>query len=159
MTTEDLIKEIEGAFPFVQMPISEDLVFHHRDCQQCADMWQDLEEYRGKDVNSEFIRWIHQDLSSLSARSMQWILPYYLRYCVTSEAQYNKMEIEYLIYNLAPAREVVDDTRERYSKLNQLQIKCMINFMEWCLLLDYFSNFLSDEVHKAINFLQSLAND
>jgi hypothetical protein len=40
---------------------------------------------------------MHQEMTCLSARGWSWALPHYLPFCLTPEAEYNRMETEFLI--------------------------------------------------------------
>jgi hypothetical protein len=156
MDTEALREEIELTFPFVEMPPGNELVFHKGGCPQCADLCKDLEERRGEEITSDFVRMLHQELYNLSAQSMRWILPHYLLFCLTPEAQYNQMETEYLIYNLGPVLKNQKETSQRLSLLNKNQINTLIHFLEWCLLQENWKDLFSEYIAKAINFLRSI---
>jgi hypothetical protein len=160
MDTEALLREIEVVFPLVEMPPETELVFHKGGCPQCYDLRKDLEERRGEAITDDFIRMLHQELYNLSAQSMRWILPHYLRFCLTPisftpKAQYNEMETELFIYNLSPSLKYQKDTLQRLSVLNQTQIMCLIHFFEWCKN-QYGEEAFSGRIDKAINFLRSI---
>lgn len=138
MNTEHLRKEIEPAFTFVEKPNGLSLSFHKDDCHQCGYLRDDLAQYKGKELPPEGIREIHQEMSCLSAQGWRWALPSYLRYCLTEEAGYDQLEIEFLIYNLAPELKYQLETKRRLSALSQDQILCLINFLEWCKVHEHW---------------------
>src|ERR1051325_5267742 len=115
--TATVLKRIEGAFPSVDMPLRSELVFHVRSCMQCADLVEDLEQYRGKDVDVNLIRSVYQEMPHLSAKAWRWLLPNYLRFCLTDEAVYSRTETEFLIYNLGPDLQFQVETKQRLSAL------------------------------------------
>lgn len=151
-----LLKEIERVFPFVEMPPKDELVFHQNDCAGCDYLQEDIEQYRDTEISSEFIRLIHQELSQLSAVAWRWVLPSYLRYCLTAEAEYSRMEMEFLIYSLGPADEFQKDTVERLSKLNQKQVGCLIKFLQWCFSRQQWKEYCGEDIERAIRFLSSI---
>ena len=155
MATNILLDEIESAFPFMEMPLDTDLLFHKKDCFECDDLLADIDQYRGKKITGNAIRVIHQEMSHLSAKTWQWVLPHYLRFCLTPEAEYNRMETEFLIYSLAPSLEFQAETWQRLSLLNKNQINCLIHFLEWCSNHQYWKEYCPDEIDRGINFLRT----
>ncbi len=153
---EILLKEIETAFPFVEIPHKSELMFHKDSCFECDDLLEDIEQYRNKEITGNAIRLIHQEMSKLSAKAWQWVLPHYLRFCLTSEAQYNQMETEFLIYSLAPTWDYQAATLQRLSLLDASQIKCLIHFFEWCLIQEYWQEYCPEDLNRAIQFLGSI---
>ena len=154
--TEALSKEIEEAFPLVEMPLDSELSFHNDGCLECDDLRKDIEEYRGKDITGEVIRLVHQEMSLLSAKTWRWLLPYYLKFCLTPEAEHNRMETEFLIYSLAPDLKFQMETLQRLSLLNDRQINCLIHFLEWCSIHEYWKEYCPDDINKALNFVKNI---
>jgi hypothetical protein len=152
--TATLAQEIDEAFPFVDMPPIAELIA--RDCTDCEYLAEELERYKGRDINGDAIRLVHQELSHLSAEGWRWILPHYLRFCLTAEAEYNRMETEFLIYNLGPDLEFQTDTTQRLSLLTTDQISCLIDFLAWCQNQEYWKEYCPDNINKAIGFLRTL---
>ena len=76
---------------------------------------------------------VHQELYHLSPVGWTWILPHYLRYCLTPEAIYNRFETEFLIYNFAPSPEFEKDAVARLSGLSPAQVRCLYSFFSWLL--------------------------
>lgn len=156
MNTNSILTEIESAFPFVEMPLGIELSFYKDGCFECDRLRDDLEQYRGKEITVEAIRLIHQEMSILSAKAWQWLLPHYLRFCLTPEAEYNRVETEFLIYNLGPALEFQKDTMQRLSLLNRDQINCLIHFLEWCANHQYWKDYCLEDINKARKFLSKV---
>jgi len=156
MNTDMLSKEIESVFPFVEMPNENELTFHDVGCEECKGLQGDLEQYRGNKITGETIRLIHQELSLLSAKALRWILPYYLRYCLTQEGVYNQMETQFLIYNLDPDLKFQHETLQRFSILNRSQISCLIHFLEWCASQPYWKEFCPDSLTRGMDFLKKI---
>jgi hypothetical protein len=155
MNAEELLAEILEVFPPVEMPAGPELTFHAKGCHQCAYLAEDIENYRGKPIDGEAIRFLHQELSLLSAKAWRWIAPHYLSFCLTPEAEYNGMETEYLIYNLGPDERFREETLQRLSGLNKSQIGCLIHFMEWLASHPDWSEYCPENINKAIKFLSA----
>jgi hypothetical protein len=156
MNIDRLLKEIESAFPSVEMPDASDLTFHKVSCRECEDLRKDFEDYRGKEITGQVIRFFHQEMSLLSAKAWQRILPHYLRFCLTPEAEYNRTETEFLIYSLSPELLFQKDTLQRLSGFNQLQIDCLTHFLDWCFSQQYWKDYCPDELNRAMNFLLTI---
>lgn len=93
------------------MPEQRNLRFHPDGCAQCQYLSEYLDEHRGHIVDGAMVRYLHQEMPCLSAVGWAWALPHYLRYCLTPEAEYNKMETEFLIYNFGCAGPMPDFVR------------------------------------------------
>jgi hypothetical protein len=156
VTTESLLNEMKVAFPPTKMPSNQELRFHAKGCLQCEFLANDLDDFRGKTIDGAAIRHIHQEMSCLSAKGWAWVLPHYLPYCLTSEAEYNQMETEFLLYNLSPAKKFEADTRKRLSLLSQEQIKCLIHFVEWLQEHPHWSTYCPEEIKSAQEFLHAI---
>jgi hypothetical protein len=156
MDTEILIGEIRRVFPIVDLPTRTELRFHADECPQCEYLADHLDENRGKPVNGPMIRYMHQELSCLSAKGWAWMLPHYLPYCLTPEAEYNQMETEFLLYNLAPDEQFAPETRIRLSALSPLQLHCLVHFVEWMRGHPKWSEYCPSEISRALQFLGAI---
>ena len=157
--TEALLQEIEAAFPPSEKPEGSALSFHQSGCSECEYLRQDLEQYSALTLPDEAIRYLHNDLSCLSAQGLRWVLPSYLRRCVTQDAEYDAIETEFLIYNLAPEENFEDGTRSRFSWLSREQIKCIFHFLEWCRDHPYWSKYCAKDIARALTFVCSLTTN
>lgn len=156
MGSNTLFNEIGSAFPAIQMPTNAELSFHKGACPQCEYLRNDLEEYRGKEITGDLIRYLHGELSCLSTAGMKWILPHYLKFCLTPEAEYNQMETEFMIYHLGPALKFQEETMQQLSGLKQTQIDCIIHFLEWCAIHPRWSEYCGDDINRALNFVRTI---
>ncbi len=154
--TQALMEEVENVFPWVEKPQGESLSFHETGCLQCEFVRSDLAVYSDKELPVEAIRYIHQEMPCLSALGWRWVLPSYLRHCLTQEPDHDYGETSFLIYNLAPEPKYEAETRERLSALSTDQINCLLHFVEWCKEHPYWSDFCPNEIALAYEFLQSL---
>jgi len=84
------------------------------------------------------------------------MLPHYLRYCFTPEADYNQMETEFLLYNLAPEEQFAPETRVRLSLLTKSQLHCLVHFVEWMRADPKWSEYCPSEIARALQFLSAL---
>ena len=155
MDTNFLSAEIDIAFPPVEMPHGVDLLFHSTGDFESKSLLEDLEQYRSREIDADAIRLVHQEMSNLSAKAWRWILPHYLKFCLTPEAEYSRMEAEFLIYSLGPNAEFQRDTLQRLSLLNADQINCLIHFLEWCAGHPFWKEYFPEDISKAINFLRA----
>ena len=138
------------------MPPRSELPFHERGCARCEETANDLEQYRDKEIDGYAIRDVHMDLSRLSAKAMQWILPHYLRYCLTAEAIYNGMETEFLIYSLRPGLQFQKETLQQLALLTSDQIRCLIHFLQWCSNQEQWQPGYVEDIRQALNFLRTM---
>lgn len=156
-TLSALRRKIESAFPSVDMPPSKNLISPSAARRVEGDgLLRDIEEFRGMPVSVELIRSVHQELHDLSAEAWRWILPHYLRYCMSEAGLESEMELEFLIYKLSPKPEFAHETTEHLALLTQLQINCMIDVVNWCMSDKCWSEYFSDELHGALLFLKGL---
>lgn len=156
MSIDTLVNEIDLVFPFVEMPPSSEITFHKAGCTECDYLRDDLEMYRSKEVTGELIRFLHQEMSHLSGKAWRWILPHYLKFCLTPAAEYSRMETEFLIYGLAPDLKFQAETRQRFSTLSKDQVNCLIHFLEWCLNRAYWKEYCSSDIDRGIVFMKSM---
>ena len=156
VNTEDLLAEMQTAFPPLDMPIETELRFHAEGCDHCAFLARDLAELRGKPIGGAAIRHMHQEMSCLSAKGWAWALPHYLPFCLTPEAEYNQMETEFLVYNLSPEEQFKAETLQRLSLLSSRQVRCLIHFVEWLQVHPSWSVYFPAEIEKALEFLHAL---
>jgi hypothetical protein len=92
METSKVLGEIRAAFPELPMPAERELRFHSDGCDQCAYLSEYLHENRNKPVDGPIIRYMHQEMSCLSAKGWAWALPHYLPFCLTPEAEYRTFQ-------------------------------------------------------------------
>jgi hypothetical protein len=156
MNTDELLAEIRLAFPLVEMPSQVDLRFHPDGCLQCDFLSQYLDEHRDGIINGAVIRYMHIEMTGLSAKGWSWALPHYLPYCLTPEAEYNQSETEYLIYNLGPSDEFKDETKERLSGLSNQQIRCLKHFLDWLIQHPKWSDYCPEDIVRAIQIVNEL---
>jgi hypothetical protein len=155
MDADTLLQEITMVFPQTEMPSLSELISHGHDCPVCNDLQEDLEQYMGKEITANVIRMIYLDMSHLSAKGWRWILPHYLKFSLTPEAEYSRMETEFLIYKLRPAPEFEEATEQRLSALDDVQFACLIHFLEWCLNQPFWRAYCPNDIKSAISFLST----
>ena len=142
------------------MPPTDELVFHGLNRVEAGRLKEELEQFRGNvALGGNEIRDVHQEMSHLSAKAWRWLMPFYLRFCLTPEAEYNHMETEFLIYNLNPDLKFQRDTLQRLSLFTEVQVRCLIHFLEWCLTKQYWKEYCPDNINRAIEFLRLKANN
>ena len=155
ISKQGLIDKIDAVFPSVEMPPLKDFLFHENDGERYAGLLSDIDEFRGGSITGDAVRIIHKDMSKLSAKAWCWIFPHYLKYCLTPEAEFNRMETEFLIYALSPSPEFSQETFQRLSEFNNDQVNCVIDFLNLCLGYEYWKELYAGDIDHAINFLKS----
>ena len=158
MDTVALLEEIDRVFPLVAKPSGDLIMFHQSGCYECEGVRNDLEQYSEPSLPDNAIRYLHNDMTCLSADGWRWVLPSYLKRCVTQDL-YDPVETEFLIYNLSPNEKYEAETKQRLSKLSQEQLACLVHFIEWCENHPHWSEYCAAEIPKAIEFLHSLKRD
>lgn len=156
MSVDSLSREIDEVFTPLDMPPKTDMLFRQNNDGYYDSLIREIERFRGKDITVELIRILHQEMSNLSAKMWLWILPSYLKYCLTPEAEYSQMETEFLIYALSPSPEFEKDTKSRLSLLNRRQLDCLLCFIEWCGKHSFWSGYCPKEISRAKFFLETL---
>lgn len=156
MDSDALLAEIRAVFPKIGMPSQRELRFHPDGCYQCTYLSEYLDERREQTVDGAMIRYMHQEMSCLSAKGWAWALPHYLPFCLTPEAEYNKMEIEFLIYNLGPQDKFKEEQKRRLSALTDPQIRCLALFIDWLRAQPKWSEYCPEDVARARLFLREL---
>lgn len=151
-----LLAEIATVFPPEDMPRAEDLTVHQDGCSACNCLRQDLEEVRGKLIAGAVIQLVHQDLACLSTKALQWILPHYLRYCLSDEGQQSRMETEFLVYNFSPTEKFRGKALQRFAFLGKGQIECLIHFLDWCSAHPHWREYFPEDLQRAQEFLAAL---
>lgn len=154
-----LAKEIDHFFPVIGMPSPENIPAHLDGCSTCAQLASDLNVYRDKPIDAALIREIHQEMSHLSANAWRWVLPHYLRFCLTPEAEYSCFETEFLIYNLVPATEFEVATKARLSLLSDDQVRVLRDFLTHLLSTDYWRNYSPAKLTRGVAFLSEILEE
>jgi hypothetical protein len=114
-----------------------------------------MEKY-GKEIPKEGLRWLHNELSCLSSKGMQWVLPSLLRYCVQVNDTYDGLETEFLIYHFSPELKYQKDAIRQLSELTKNQISCLADFIEWCKCHEHWSSYCDEELQRAAVFLGNI---
>ena len=156
MTTENLLSKLASVFPHVNKPEGKALSFHSDDCFQCEYLRKNLKAVTGKELSPESIRVVHQEMSCLSAQGWRWVLPSYLKYCLSQPHEYWQLETEFLIYNLSPTEEHREETKERLSALTLEQVRYLIDFLKWCGEHEYWGEYCEGEISSGKEFLSSI---
>jgi hypothetical protein len=119
---------------------------------------RDLEKYRDPELPGEAIRVIYQEMTSLSALGWRWVLPSYLKHCLTAGEKPPRGDLtEFLIYNLGPEPKFQGEARERLSLLNQQQISCLVRFLEYLASDPEWSGYCQMNIDRALQFISGLS--
>ena len=156
MNKNDIIQLVEKEFPFVSKPKRNDIPFHSDECAHCIFTLEELDKYQGEKLPKEAIRYLYDEMSTLSSIGWSWVLPSYLRVALSSDDKYDTV-IEFLIYNLSPADEFVKETNERLAFLSKGQVDCIVELLKFWLCHEHWGSFCRAELERAIEYIGSKA--
>ena len=151
-----LLAEVKAVFPPEEMPLPAELTISEDGWGECIGLRDDLDAVRGEPITSEIFRLIHQDLRCLSEKGLRWILPDYLRYCISAEGQRSRMETEFLVYYLSPNLRYRDQALLRLRFLSRDQIECLYHFLDWCSDHPHWRDYFPEDLQKAKEFILQL---
>jgi hypothetical protein len=157
MDTGSLLEEIEVVFSPAPKPAPDKMTFHGEGCGQCQALREDLEKYTEPTLPNEAIRYLFNELSLLSPQATRWVLPSYLRRCLTMDAS-DSVETEFLIYILGPKPEFHEDSRKRFAELSVAQLTVLQQFIEWCAAHPDWSSYCPQDIAAARSFVCSLVD-
>ncbi|WP_141291854.1 DUF6714 family protein [Ideonella azotifigens] len=140
------------------MPDPIEGILHDPKCPECSELVNDLQSTPCC-VGGELIRKLYQELSHLSATGWMWILPIYLRYCLSDEAIYNRFETEFLIFNLSPNEIFKGDVRGRLAFITDDQLQVLIDLLIWLHSDEYWEDRWGGRIMAGVDFLTKLKAD
>ncbi len=157
-TIVELTDCINRAFELVDFPLKDDLVDGSLSEQDYGvDVATDLERWRSKIPDKSLLREMHQELRKLSPSATRWIVPHYLRYAVTNEAKYSRMETSFFVLSLIPRREGEDrQIAQRLSSLSRKQIECMTKVLEHLNADSEWAEDMGEDIESALCALHGL---
>lgn len=157
MTTAEVLSVVERAFPFVPRPAEDDLPAHTDGCPHCVMTTRYLTEYTGPNLPAEAIRWLCDEMSTISPAATAWVFPSYLRYVLTAEDPRDPRPTAFLIYNLAPAPEHAADIQGRLSVLTAAQVEALLTVVRHLADTPYWADHYGGELEQATAFLEGLS--
>lgn len=158
MKIENLREEIENAFNFVAKPAHGVFLVRRDNRYDCQYVTDALDAYNEMELPPQALRYLHSDLFCLSPIGFRWVLPSYLRYCVSDTAILYRdelLETEFLIYHLSHDSQYQAEVMQQLAIMNSQQIDCLISFVGWCKEGDW-GEYYSDHLAKAHAFLITL---
>lgn len=155
MAATELFPLIEEAFPYVPRPALEDISFHHDGCAHCEMSLKELAQHPNPELPREVIRYLFDELTTLSPSATRWALPSYLRH-VLSEAPEMETATEFFIYSLAPSPEYEAETTQRLSLLDTRQIQCLLAIVSYWQQHEYWGTYCPEDLDRAKHFLERL---
>lgn len=159
MNVENIKEEILNTFEFIAKPKQGAFVAHRDNCSECQYLREAMDSYNEMELPPQALRYLHTELSCLSAVGFQWVFPSYLRYCVSDVAilyREDHLETEFLIYHLSPELKFQSDLIRKLSILESNQINCLISFIEWCQGCEWWAEYCPDNLSKAHDFLMTM---
>lgn len=151
MDNRSLLEEIDSVFPRAAMPAK--VTRQAPRFIESSEIDEEIEEFRGFPFTAATIRAIYRYLPVLSVEAMHWLLPHYLRFCLSDEGRrYSRKEAASLLYFFAPGPEFVEDTMMIISSFTNEQRLCLIHYLDWCVNDNYWGDML-DCINKGLRLL------
>ena len=144
---------VERAFPFVPRPEPSEISFHQDACAHCEMSLQYLSEFTEPELPASAVKYLFDELSTLSPKATRWILPSYLRHVLVAPEQMESAT-EFLIYNLGPGVESEEETTMRLSLLSKEQVECLLALVEFWQQHTHWGEYCPEELNRAKSFLQ-----
>jgi hypothetical protein len=153
-----LIDHIDHAFKEVEFPPKEGLVDSTLPQQDSGfQVAADFECWRTRTPDESLLREMHQELRKLSAAATRWIVPHYLRYALTEQAIYSRMEISFFVLSLvARSKEQVQQIATRLSSMSTEQIRCLVNVLEYLGADTDWAEYMGEDIEAALATLRGL---
>lgn len=153
-----LSDRINQAFANVDFPQMDALVAGSLTEQDNAtDLAADLESWRTKIPDNRLLRQMHQELRLLSPAATRWIVPHYLRYALTEEAKYTRMEVSFFVLSLVShSKEVDKQITTRLSLMNDEQIACVVNVLTHLHADPDWKEYMGEDFEDALSTLMRL---
>lgn len=121
---EEIIAQIDCAFPFVLKPVSQHLLKYSDSDIPCKCIREHIQDQTGTKISLEGIRYIHDELANFTSEGMAWVMPNLLRFVMSCSDSLDRLT-ECIIWDL----ELVEDSPEvhapRYSCFNEEQLRCI----------------------------------
>ena len=137
---EEIFALVEDVFPYLTQRPANVLKEFTNDDLVMRFLSEGLQSYMNAKMPMDGVRYIHTELSNLSASGIAWVLPSLLRQAILSEQRFDGLH-EFLIYDLEFDENRIDDVKYRYSQLSIEQIKCL------ACVLEYFLRFMGRALH------------
>lgn len=153
MTHIEIVALVEGAFPYVPRPDLSEISFHGDDCPHCEMSRNFLGEFTEPELPPSAIRYLFDELTTLSPKAMAWVLPSYIRQTLT-DPEHMDSATEYLIYNLGPSAEFEEETTVRLSSLDGKQIQCLKELIDYWKQSERWGEYCPEDLERARLFLQ-----
>jgi hypothetical protein len=146
MTQAELLSEVVETFRYVPRPSLSEIRFHKDECAHCEMTAKFLAGYTEPALPASAIRWLCDELSSLSAEATRWLLPSYLRHVLTDPIEMER-PIEFLIYNISLSPS--DELQKRLSGLNDRQVECLRAVIDFWCRDEHWGDYCSEELERA----------
>ena len=154
MNKVQIYRRVSTAFPYCEKPNRSELSIHSEKCFHCKMSLEELDRHDGSKLPETAIRYLHNEMSTLSAKAISWVLPSYLRLVIENPEPGDPVP-EFLIYFFAPVCKYETETKSQLEQLSTEQIDCLIDLMGYFNNTDWGS-YCPDELESAVIFLQSL---
>ena len=155
MDLADVLKTVEEAFPYIDKPARVQIPFHNDTCFHCEAILKMLDEHPGRELPATAIACLCDDMSALSAKGTQWVLPSYLRIALRSKDPHDRIP-EFLIYTLGQTEEYAQETRLQLALLNTSQLNCLLTVLLYWQGHPHWDEYCPQDLVNAITFIRNL---
>ena len=130
LSKEELLVLVDEAFPFVRKPSDDDLMYFGDDDWSCKFLKEHMQTYTEPSLPQDGIIYLHNELSNLSAKGMQWFLPSIIRATINCTDRYDTLT-DCLIYDLEAYDSRMENINTRYGSFSEIQIQCLESTLEF----------------------------
>lgn len=157
-TIIQLIDRIDQAFKAASFPNKGELADDSLSRQDYGtEVAADLERWRDRNPDEGLLSEMHQELRKLSPEATRWIVPKYLRYALTQEAKYTRMEISFFVLSLVSHSD--EETRQiakRLSVMSDEQMECLAEVLKHLDVEPDWAEYMGEDIAAALSTLRRL---
>ncbi len=153
-----LFDHIDRLFEAAPLPPKDDLVDGSlSDQDYVSQVAADLDRWRTGIPGKKLLQDMHQELRKLSAAATRWIVPHYLRYALTEEAKYSRMEVSFFVLSLISRNQDEDfQISVRLSLMTDEQIGCVFDVLAHLKSDPDWSEYMGEDFDAALATMSRL---
>jgi hypothetical protein len=130
LNKEQLLVLVDEAFPFESKPSDSELMYFGDDDWRCKFLKAHMRAYTDSSLPKDGVIYLHNELSNLSAKGMQWFLPSLIRSAIKCTDKYDTLT-DCLINDLEADDNRMQNINARYCLLSKAQIQCLESTLEF----------------------------
>ncbi|WP_373994454.1 DUF6714 family protein [Duganella sp. Root1480D1] len=138
------------------MPSNELLTLHSDKCSECEYVRENIERFRSSCFGEAGAQVVYLELSHLTAQAWNWMLPHYLRFCISDEAKNESTLTAFFLYQFYPVQKLSQLISHKLFSLNMDQFLCLAHFLTWALNDPIRRDEDGEDIKDSITFLKEL---